>query len=949
VSRFTSQRTRTALILFVSMLAVVLVTWFVPSINAASLNMLFRLRGTLPPPDDIIIVAIDDPSLQRIGNWPWPRSVMAEVIDKLSGAKPRAVGLDVIYAEPSNPANDQRLAEAIKRNGRVILPAQLPDLEPEADEHQTAASWLLPLPEIGAAAASIGHAHAAPDVDGILRSIQLSKADNRANRLWAFGLEVVRVAEQIPAGGFEEQPGALRFGPYHISVLDADSGPEIPGVTIVRSNEMLINYIGPTRSFRYYSIADVQSGNVPPATFANKIVLIGAVAQSMGDTRISPYMSYGGAERQSGQGMPGIEVHANVINTIRNHLWLKPVPEWLSFVLALAVILFVTLVIKWLDGWREVTGLSVILLTTIFGSFFLFNHFSIIPPLAPMLTGYLAAVPLLLLNQSLAASRDLDRKLETLASTQQGFLLDERQDAPFSEQMAFLGSILRAETAALFLKENMRGPLRLRDFYGARPPFDTLSSALKDDAQDHHADVTRVTVPLTKEDETLGALFIMRPAGEPFSESELRLIREASGGLSVVLSLSRQRAQLDDKGFGIDLPRNLAWKLRTVDDITAQLVARMSFMDRVFSDMTDAVLVGDITGQIVFANHRAAELHGSEPEKLVGTNFVNYFVGGNILTLSEMRGAMNRVLDGQGFQTEFELSAQEPRYYSLHLSAVTARTEAFALDASHLPASSSANPDGQRIIGLIAMIADITKRRELDRIRAETLQLVSHELRTPLTSIQGLSDVLLKFTVPAGESQDMLDTIHSEAVRLGEIINRYLDLTRLESGAQPLNIAPVSVEELIGSCVRSLSLPATEKQIEIKQTVSHALPPLLADSQLLTQAVTNLLSNAIKYSPAGSEIEIEAGCDDATFHLSVRDHGYGIPEEARDRIFEKFYRLERDDASEIIGTGLGLPLVKEIVERHGGRITVESQLNCGTTFTIYVPLRNALCTVVSTW
>src|SRR3989442_3254515 len=131
VSRFTSQRTRTALILLVSMLAVVLVTWFVPSINAASLNMLFRLRGTLPPPDDIIIVAIDDPSLQRIGNWPWPRSVMAEVIDKLSGAKPRAVGLDVIYAEPSDLSKDQRLAEAIKRNGRVILPAQLPDLETE--------------------------------------------------------------------------------------------------------------------------------------------------------------------------------------------------------------------------------------------------------------------------------------------------------------------------------------------------------------------------------------------------------------------------------------------------------------------------------------------------------------------------------------------------------------------------------------------------------------------------------------------------------------------------------------------------------------------------------------------------------------------------------------------------------------------------------------------------
>jgi len=270
-----------------------------------------------------------------------------------------------------------------------------------------------------------------------------------------------------------------------------------------------------------------------------------------------------------------------------------------------------------------------------------------------------------------------------------------------------------------------------------------------------------------------------------------------------------------------------------------------------------------------------------------------------------------------------------------------------ALDASPLPAFSNANCDGRRIIGLIAMISDITKRRELDRMRAETLQLVSHELRTPLTSIQGLSDLLLKFTVPAGESHDILDTIHSEAVRLGEIINRYLDLTRLESGAQPLNISLVSVDELIAGCVRSLSLPAAEKKIKIEQTVSHALPHLRADAQLLTQAIGNLLSNAIKYSPAGSEIEIEAGCDDTNLRVSVGDHGYGIPEEARDRIFEKFYRLERDDVSEIVGTGLGLPLVKEIVERHSGRITVESAPGKGSTFTIYLPLQQPVSTLVT--
>jgi CHASE2 domain-containing sensor protein len=106
-------------------------------------------------------------------------------------------------------------------------------------------------------AAAVGHAHASPGVDGILRSIQLSKADDRGRRLWALGLEVVRIAEQIPPSSFEEQPSALRFGRYLIAVLDQTESASAPGVTFIRSNEMLINYIGPTGSFPSYSFADV--------------------------------------------------------------------------------------------------------------------------------------------------------------------------------------------------------------------------------------------------------------------------------------------------------------------------------------------------------------------------------------------------------------------------------------------------------------------------------------------------------------------------------------------------------------------------------------------------------------------------------------------------------------------------------------------------------------------
>src|SRR5262245_34707366 len=117
-----TQAVRAALILFLSVALVVIVTWFAPSLSSAMSNTLFRLRGAFDAPEDIVILAIDDHSLQRIGKWPWPRSVMAAALDRLTRAEARGVGLDVIYAEPSSPEDDRTLAEAIARNARVVLP-----------------------------------------------------------------------------------------------------------------------------------------------------------------------------------------------------------------------------------------------------------------------------------------------------------------------------------------------------------------------------------------------------------------------------------------------------------------------------------------------------------------------------------------------------------------------------------------------------------------------------------------------------------------------------------------------------------------------------------------------------------------------------------------------------------------------------------------------------------
>ncbi|MBI1759877.1 MAG: CHASE2 domain-containing protein [Acidobacteria bacterium] len=835
--RNNQQALRTGLILALSITLVVLVTWFAPTLSAASLNLLFRLRGALPAPADVVILAIDDQSLRRIGQWPWPRSVMATVVDRLTQARARSIGLDIIYAEPSSANEDRQLAQALARNRRVVLPAQLYESAAAtgaADGAPTVA-WLRPLPLFAAAASGIGHAHIAPGVDGMARSLQLSKADDRAERLWAFGLEVVRIAEQIAENDWAETGGQLRFGPYVIPVMDESARAALSGVTVIRPNEMLINYAGPTRSFQHYSIADLLDEKVPLTAFTNKLVLIGAVAQSMGDTRVVPFMHYNANAQEGGQEMPGVEIHANIIHSLRGHLTLRTLPDWLNFGLALLVILSCALTIRWVDGWRQVALLGLISVAICVGSFWAFSRARWIPPLVPMLTGFAAVIPLLL-NRSLAASAELDQKLATLVSSQRGFLTGATQ------------------TEADYLE--------------------------------------------------------------------------------------REQA--------LALPQSLHWKLRAVDDLTTRLLTRMSFVNRILSSMGESVLVADLRGRIVFANHEARQFFGCDEQEMLGRYFEEFLLACGKLDATQLRAAISAVLSGQHAQLEFEIAAPTPRHCSLLLSALNLGTQCFqradSASGDFLPAGagllwsphagSTAYPEA---IGVVALFSDITRRVELDRMKTETLQLVSHELRTPLTSIQGLSDVLLKFPVAADESRELIGTIHAESLRLSETINRYLDLTRLESGAQALHLAPLDCQELIGGCQRNLTVLAAERGITLNSQINAAAPMIQADAQLLAQALNNLLSNAIKYSPPDTAVTILAEREAGGLALTVRDQGYGIPAAAHARIFEKFYRLERDASSTTVGTGLGLPFVKEIAEQHGGRVTFESVEGHGSRFTLHLP------------
>jgi signal transduction histidine kinase len=231
----------------------------------------------------------------------------------------------------------------------------------------------------------------------------------------------------------------------------------------------------------------------------------------------------------------------------------------------------------------------------------------------------------------------------------------------------------------------------------------------------------------------------------------------------------------------------------------------------------------------------------------------------------------------------------------------------------------------------------VTRQYELQQTKNDVISLVSHEMRTPLTAIQGMTELLAAYDVEPVRRREMNLAINDEVKRLTRMIAGYLDITRLESGATAMRLSAVRAENLLERILILLEPVAAQRQIRLAGDFPADLPPFLADADLLSRAVENLVSNAIKYSPDGTVVTVAARADEEFVTIEVADHGYGIPAADLERVFEKFYRVPRVQDAGVPGTGLGLALVREIAELHHGSVSVRSEVNQGSTFTLRIP------------
>jgi PAS domain S-box-containing protein len=255
-----------------------------------------------------------------------------------------------------------------------------------------------------------------------------------------------------------------------------------------------------------------------------------------------------------------------------------------------------------------------------------------------------------------------------------------------------------------------------------------------------------------------------------------------------------------------------------------------------------------------------------------------------------------------------------------------------------------AKPDEELIY---AVVRDNTERKVIDQQTQDTLRMrndfvsfVTHQLRTPLSGIKWM----LELAGEAGDPQETASYIrdaHESADRLIGLVNDLLDASRLESGKLRVVLEPVPLRALTDAVLDDLATLVHEKRHTVTVDSPPGLPDATSDPQLLRQVLMNLISNAIKYTPAGGQIAIRMDQDGRNLRWSIRDSGIGIPQGSTARLFEKFYRADNVHTVDTEGTGLGLYLVRLIVERFGGTVACESEEGRGTTFTVTLPLTGA--------
>ena len=904
-------------------------------LDAGSYDLALRTRPPTKTAPRVAVIEIDDVAIHEMGRWPWPWSRHALLLQSLHKYyQPAVVVFDILFTESDAPEEEQQFAEAVRDAGNVYLAAfftsvprfvggsaEVPWL---AAEYVGAEPWggsrytgvVAPTRALAAAAAGVGPVNVVPELDGCVRRVPLVMDVNGVPRPSLSASAVNSVVNP------EGKPVRVALGEF----IDL-GGYRVP---IDSSGETWVNYArdgdGGTPSYPRHRYTAVLSGEAPRDALKDKVVIVGFSATGMADVHPTPLSP----------ASFGAHVNAQVVNGLLQGSFIRLAGWPARLTMALVIALAVAFLVRAFSPGRALLVTAVIAALAVAVAGFGLWRQGVWLGTASATLAALMAYGLTMVEryaESERASLTVRASLDALARASR--LIGSLRLRPelLSEIRSQVGEVTGARQVNLYFMDDRRQALHLAVPPGAE--IEPVSYALGegpvgwvarhgsvdlirqiDPASELHGMLARTMrlpvgsvmyASLRIHGQVVGVVEVARSEGEPpFEERHMALLEALANEATVALENTTLYEQLEGK---IELAnRDLVAAYRDLKGERDRVAAMVS-------NMADGVLLTDADKAIVFVNPAVEHMFGVTAEELEGRPVAEALPYPELLSQLEEGGE-------ETVDQIPRIRVERPRRMVLSPRTVRLRTEA------------------GEAAGAITVVNDITLLEELSEMKTEFVSLVSHELRTPLTSIMGFAQTLRGDAAVLTEEAraEFLGIIEQESNRLVVMINDLLDVSRMEAGRElPLNCTLVDLRELARHVVRFQQV-TTDRHNFVLEFPEGGLEAE-ADRDKVEQILTNLVSNAIKYSPNGGDIVIAGSTDDAEAVLRVTDKGVGMTEEQVGQLFQRYQRVDRDSIKGIRGTGLGLYLVRGLVEAHAGRLWVTSEPGKGSSFLFALPRR----------
>ncbi len=347
--------------------------------------------------------------------------------------------------------------------------------------------------------------------------------------------------------------------------------------------------------------------------------------------------------------------------------------------------------------------------------------------------------------------------------------------------------------------------------------------------------------------------------------------------------------------------------------------------EALLSSIGDGMIATDRNGRVIFMNHAAEEMLGWRSFEVLKKLFFEVIKAENekheVIALDE--------------RPLFQALMYRHKQTSAAYYYVTKKQTKIPVVITASPVLLSGN-----LIGAIGVFRDITREKEIDRAKTEFVSLASHQLRTPLATIGWHAELMLSGDVGAltAQQREYLQEIYDAKARMEDLVNSLLNVSRIELGSMPVNLSPVDLKTVAKAVFKELLPQFARKQIKVIERYDDRLQSISADPNLVRIIFQNLLSNAFKYTQASGQITLVIGIQNPDVVIQVMDTGKGIPKYQQSKVFTKLFRAQNVNTTDPDGNGLGLYIVKSILDSVGGRIWFDSEENKGTAFYVALPL-----------